>query len=150
MVRVRVNQTFRVDMGILSGWGKPEEVAAPHRDEFVKMVVQKESESSRFKPPAAFMHREAFRILSEKNLTGLPGLPGAGIYYHQSTFQWHSAWEGGNRAPKWGSGLRSELDALLLALIGIWERYLSLNSDDVQSQVHLEKLKKELGRNDIS
>lgn len=129
-------------------WGKAEEVATPDRDEFVKMVVQKESEGSRLKPPAAFMHREAFRILSEKDLTCLPDLPGAGIYYHQTTFQWHSSWQTGNRAPKWGSN-RSEIDALLLALIGIWEHYVELNSNDKEAQVHLEKLKKELGKNDM-
>lgn len=119
------------------------DIANMDRDQFVAMVVSEDDKCSRAKPPASFMHRAAFVALSEKDLTRLPDLAGAGIFYHNSTNQWHASWAGGNRAPSWGPGLRSEKAALLIALMALWRQYLLVNSGDEQAKTHFQKLKDE-------
>ena len=119
------------------------------RDDLVAMVVASgasgvDNMSSRVKSPASFFQRPAYVSLHDKNLTLLPNLPGAGIFYHNASNQWHSAWKGGNRAPSWKPGLRTEKEALLLALIALWEKYLLENSSDEEAKTHLSKLQKEL------
>ena len=117
------------------------------RDDMIAMVVDAEnSKLSRCKPPPSFMHREAYVALLKKDLVDLPFLPGAGIFYHSTSQQWHGAWDGGNRAPKWGPDLRSETEALLIALIAVWERYLVLNPDDESAKLHVKKLQDELAQ----
>lgn len=120
------------------------DIANIDRDEFVAMEVCKDKV---VKPPASFMTRPVFADLAEKKLTALPALPGAGIYYHNSTKQWHASWEGGCKAPSWGPGLRSERQALLLALLALWQRYVFLNSEEEEARSHVQKLQDELEAN---
>lgn len=75
--------------------GDDRDVANIDRDEFVAMTNVTKRHSS----GAVFMFRPAYVELHGKGLVDVPDLPGAGIFYHTSTRQWHAAWEGGNKAP---------------------------------------------------
>ena len=124
------------------------------RDELVFMLAvqgkdesggnTKANDASKSKAPASFMHRQAYVRLHEKSLTKLPPLAAAGVFYHNSTRQWHTQWDGGNRAPTWGPGLRTEKQALLLALLALWRKYLEWNSSDENAKEHVAKLLKEM------
>ena len=92
---------------------------------FVQMTVVQDS-SSQFQAPSSFMERDAYKQLSDMNLTSLPPLLGCGLWYHSSSHQWH-AYRGQekkeNYAPSWGPELRSEAMAILLAIQRLWQWY---------------------------
>ena len=115
------------------------------RDNLISMIVPDGSEKKRVeKPPASFMKRAAFVSLEKKGLTELPELSGSGIYYHSKSQQWHAAWPGGNRAPSWKVGLRSEKQAVLIALMALWMHFISLNPNNVHAKQHVKKLEAEM------
>lgn len=90
--------------------------------------------------PPCFFERDAYRVLHNKGLTSLP--EGFKLSYHTVSCQWHGRWDAVNKnfAPSWGN-LRSELKALILTLIQIWEWHLSVCPDDNAAIGHLENLR---------
>ena len=92
--------------------------------------------------PACFFEREAYQQLHAEGLTDLPESGLFRLSYHSVSKQWHAMWEAESKnfAPTWGS-LRSELKALLLVLIRIWEWQLSASPEDVAAQECLNKIR---------
>lgn len=95
--------------------------------------------------PKCFFEREVFCDLDKEGLTLLPSSEGMGLSYHKQSKQWHSWWlvEKKNYAPTWGNK-RSELKALLLALIRLWSWHLSILSDDQVGQKQLQRIQEKL------
>eukprot|EP00438_Fugacium_kawagutii_P000587 Skav208510 [mRNA] locus=scaffold2509:35177:39569:- [translate_table: standard] len=98
--------------------------------------------------PSQFREREAFKVLEQKGLTDTIPVPGAGLFYHNSSSQWHTrfGWTAErNSAPTWNSTLRSEVKALLIALHAMWSWWCE-NSSTASSADRkcLALLKKEL------
>lgn len=87
--------------------------------------VYKEQDGKEVKQPAPsqFREREAFRALEDKGLTDTIPVPGAGLFYHRNSQQWHArfGWMAErNAAPTYNATLRSETKALLIALHAMW------------------------------
>eukprot|EP00438_Fugacium_kawagutii_P012373 Skav215478 [mRNA] locus=scaffold165:98369:98869:+ [translate_table: standard] len=73
--------------------------------------------------PPEFRQRPAYLQLAEEGATDIPPAPGCGLYYHNSTNQWHSIYGAASEkhtAPSWNATLRSERKAILLALVALW------------------------------
>lgn len=89
--------------------------------------------------PAGFWERAAYQTLHEAELAALPS--GFGLSYHSVSCQWHARWEAEakNFAPSWGKA-RSELKALVLAVIQLWKWHVSIQPNDHDAKSHLEKL----------
>ena len=73
--------------------------------------------------PQEFRSRPAYLELSEEDATDVVPLAGCGLYYHNSTKQWHAIF--GNNSerhygPSWNENLRSERKAILMALVAMW------------------------------
>ena len=108
---------------------------------FVQMAIIPGEKVSCYKPPASFMHREAYRSLAEEGLVDLPPLGSAGLWCHASTQQWHAhhGVKKINFAPSWGNS-RSETKAILLALERLWLWYTEENPLDEQARKQLSLL----------
>eukprot|EP00438_Fugacium_kawagutii_P013452 Skav225993 [mRNA] locus=scaffold4003:197432:197896:+ [translate_table: standard] len=91
--------------------------------------------------PHHFSTREEFVKLENEGLTLLPPVQGCFLSCHMASCQWHAGYpkNGGyvNRAPKWGPGLRSEREALLLTLEFLWQKY---HAETGNGQCQLQKL----------
>jgi hypothetical protein len=76
-----------------------------------------------------FMTRPAYIDLETQGLTELPPVQAVFLSYHSSGCQWHAAYPIGdrvvNRAPKWADDLRTEREALLLALTFLWRTHVN-------------------------
>lgn len=73
--------------------------------------------------PLEFRQRPAYFELAEEGACDIPPAPGCGLYYHNSTNQWHSIYGAASEkhtAPSWSATLRSERKAILMALIAMW------------------------------
>ena len=92
--------------------------------------------------PASFFQRESFATLDKLGLAKLPESPGFTLAYHSVSFQWHARWASAkkNFAPTHGAQ-RSELKALCMSLVQLWEWYLSVEEDPA-GQEFLAKLRK--------
>ncbi|CAK8985840.1 unnamed protein product [Durusdinium trenchii] len=102
------------------------EPGIPPLEECSFMVCHDDGKSSPAEEPAEFRSRPSYVLLRDEGLTELPPVKGAGIYYHNSTSQWHAIFgcaSEKHRAPTHGENIRSERKAILLALIAMWEWY---------------------------
>ena len=115
-------------------------------EDFVTMVVVEGDKKSREKAPPSFFARPAYVQLSEQGFTTLPDLPGVGLWYHNSTTQWHGHYDGKNFAPTWGAK-RSEREAILLTIAQLWEWFLEVHPTDGEALARVELLKLELQDN---
>ena len=80
--------------------------------------------------PKSFNSRPAYVDLEAHGLTMLPPAAGVFLSCHVSSCQWHGAYpdvlnigKHMHHAPKWGEGLRTEREALILALKFVWTIY---------------------------
>ncbi len=92
-----------------------------------------------------FFAREAFKSLSEKGLAVIPPEQGYLLSYHSKSFQWHArcVWKDANMAPTWGA-MRTEEQALCLAIERLWIWFVELNPDDENGALRLEKVREHL------
>ena len=96
--------------------------------------------------PPSFFDRGSYCMLENQNLHRVPNEVGFTISFHTVSQQWHARWQqdgpetAKHYAPSCGAQ-RSEVKALCLALIQLWEWYLSLHDDDSDGKAHLGRLK---------
>ena len=96
--------------------------------------------------PPSYFERGSFCMLEKEGLEKIPLATGFTLSCHTQSQQWHARWmreppeSTKNFAPSWGSP-RSELKALCVALIELWNWYLSVH-DDTEGKEYLERLKK--------
>ena len=90
-----------------------------------------------------FSSRQVYLDLEKEQLTDLPNVQGVLLSCHTASMQWHGAYpkETGskliNRAPKWGEGLRTERQALLLALLFVWQTHHSRTKEGADQVARL-------------
>ena len=77
--------------------------------------------------PQEFRSRPAYLALAEEDATDVVPVAGCGLYYHNSTKQWHAIF--GNNSerhcgPSWNENLRSERKAILMALVAMWTGFV--------------------------
>ena len=107
----------------------PDEFASgslPAESECFFMAFKSATDDVRPKVPSQFREREAYKALELEGLTDLPPVLGCGLYYHQSSQQWHSVYGPNsqyNTAPTWNTELRSEEKAILIAMCAMWRWY---------------------------
>ena len=76
--------------------------------------------------PKSFQSRPIYVALEAEGLTILPAVAGVFISCHPASSQWHGAYPGkadgkqSHRAPKWAPDLRTEREALLIAIRYVW------------------------------
>lgn len=108
------------------------EVTEDMADSMIKVVKPEAGEApeSHVSKQKTFHTRDVYVSLESAGLTKLPPVAGVFLSYHAASTQWHSAYphESGtghsHRAPAWGTGLRSERQALLQALKFVWHTYV--------------------------
>lgn len=87
--------------------------------------------------------RPAFLHLEAEGCTVLPPIPGFFLSYHSLSKQWHAGYPYAdnkghmNRAPSWGEGLRTERQALIIALRFLWHLFYTKTGEGMSQ---LEKL----------
>ena len=96
--------------------------------------------------PQEFRSRPAYLALAEEDATDVVPLAGCGLYYHNSTKQWHAIF--GNNSerhcgPSWNENLRSERKAILMALVAMWTWFCT-TTQHVPHRKYLQFLSKKL------
>eukprot|EP00438_Fugacium_kawagutii_P012488 Skav200170 [mRNA] locus=scaffold1159:41719:42270:+ [translate_table: standard] len=122
------------------------ELPNPEECSFV-VAVAKEHAVHSTDVPSHFHERDAYKKLATEGLVELPPVAGVGLYYHQSSSQWHAKYGHNgeiNSAPKWSLFLRSERKAILLCQVNMWTWYCTHVSSEKKDAKYLMVLSKKL------
>ena len=119
-------QQPQVHIGLVAANDDDEDDSLPPDATQCVFVVYHAEKASKPEPPKEFRERPAFLELEQEGLTDIPPAKGCGIYYHNSTSQWHVIYGHSaekHSAPSWNSTLRSERKAILMAMVSMWTWY---------------------------
>lgn len=112
--------------------------------DMISVIHDKSGVKRQYVPPSYF-ERGSFCMLELKGLEKIPLASGFTLSCHTQSGQWHARWmreppgSTQNFAPTWGIQ-RSELKALCMALVQLWDWYLSVH-DDTEGKEHLKRLR---------
>lgn len=103
-------------------WEESEEEIEADPDELVTIATNHVPTKAK-----SFHNRPVYQDLESHGLVCLPPASGAFLSYHSESCQWHGGYPNPDglkghthRAPKWADGLRTEHQALLMALRFLW------------------------------